>query len=191
MDSTTAQPNELRSQPARSVLLRLFTDVRTLASQEYDLVRTEFSSQTAPLSRVVVSWVALVAAGLLALICLTMAAVAGLAIEIGLPLSALAIGVVYTLATLLLVQRFQSTIKHATGAFAHTAKQLPKPRTTTKTLDEQAADIEWTRHRIEDSLTALERKADLGQPLRDTAFGVGALGVAVANIMRENGKTRA
>jgi len=149
---TTAQPNELRSQPARSVLLRLFTDVRTLASQEYELVKTEFSSQTAPLSRILVSGVALVAVGLLALICLTMAAIYGLAIEIGLPLSALVIGVVYTLAALVLVQRFQSTMKHATGGFSHTVKQLPRTRRTTKTLEEQSADIDWTRRRIEESL---------------------------------------
>jgi hypothetical protein len=67
---------------------------------------------------------------------------------------------------------------------------LPASPASAKTLEEQQADIAWTRRRIEETLTALEHKSDLLQPLRDTAVGVGALGVAVANIVREEKRTR-
>jgi uncharacterized membrane protein YqjE len=191
-NSTQAQPNQLRSQPARSILLRLFNDLGTLANQELSLVRTEIAQKRGPLVRAATSLGLAIAFGVVALICVSAALIAFLTAYLSLPLAALIVGAVYAIVAAIAASTVQRAI-HADGGLglSHSGSQLlPKSRPTTKTLGEQEADIAWTRRRIEETLTALERKSDLAQPLRDTAVGMGALGVAVANIVREDNKTR-
>jgi hypothetical protein len=179
-----AQPNQLRSQPARSLLLRLFNDLTSLVNSEYQLVRTELTEKRGAVTRALVSFGFAAALGLLALTCLTAANLSELSISLGLPLAALILAVAYGIVAAILALVVQRMI--AKDAVLHSAgRLLPKGRPTTKTVDEQEADIAWTRKRIEETLTALERKSDIVQPLRDAAVGMGALGVAVGNIVRE------
>jgi hypothetical protein len=191
-DYTQAQPNQLRSQPARSLLLRLFNDLGGLANQELALVKTEIAQKRGPLVRAATSLGFFVAFGLLALVCVTGALVAWLSSYLIFPIAALIVGVAYAVVAAIMGSSLQRAL-HVDGGLglSHSGSQLlPKSRPTTKTLGEQEADIAWTRRRIEETLTALERKSDLAQPLRDTAVGMGALGVAVANIVREDAKNR-
>jgi uncharacterized membrane protein YqjE len=179
-----AQPNQLRSQPARSLLLRLFNDISSLVNQEYQLVRTELIEKRGAVTRTALSFGFAAALGLLALACLTAAIVSGLSVSLGFPLAALIVAVAYAVVAAILGLLVQRMI--AKDAVFHTAGQLlPKGKPTTKTVEEQEADVIWTRKRIEETLTALERKSDIVQPLRDAAVGMGALGVAVTNIVRE------
>jgi hypothetical protein len=184
------QPNELRSQAARSLLLRLFNDLSSLAHQEYQLVKTEFVEKRGPIVRAGSSLALGAALGVLGLGCLTLAGVAALAIPLGVPLAALFVGVAYILVAAILGLFVQRSLETDGLTLTHASGQLPKSRPTTKSIAEQEADLVWTRRRIEESLTALERKSDLVQPLRDTAIGMGALGVAVANIVREDSRSR-
>jgi hypothetical protein len=184
------QPNELRSQPARSLLQRLFHDLSSLVHQEYQLVKTEVAEKRGPIFQAAGSLGLAAALGLLALGCVTVAIVAELSVSIGLPLAALIVGIAYALIAGILGLLFQRSLAADGLTLTHASGQLPKGRPTTKTIAEQEADIIWTRRRIEESLTALERKSDLVQPLRDTAVGMGALGVALANIVREDTKAR-
>jgi hypothetical protein len=185
-----AQPNELRSQAARSLLLRLFNDLGAMVKQEYQLVKTEVVQKRGLVRQAAFSLGFASAIGLLAATCLTVAIVAELAIPLGLPLAALIVGVAYGIIAAILGFVFRRMLVSEGLAFSHATGQLPKPLPTTKTLDEQEADLAWTRRRIEETLTALERKSDLGTPLRDAAVGMGALSVAVANIVRAEAKTR-
>jgi putative superfamily III holin-X len=186
-----AQPNELRTQPARSLLLRLFRDVTTLAVQEYQLARTELGAHQRVVTRLAwAAWFA-VALGTLALGALTVAGVAALALTVGLPLAALIFGVVYAAIAVGVTAYVQREIARGTDLILpRTTAQFPKQKPSPKSLDEQESSLAWTRHLVEEDLAALERKSDLVQPLRDTAVGVGALGVAVANIVRENAAAR-
>jgi hypothetical protein len=186
----TPQPNELRAQAARSLLLRLFNDLSSLAHQEYQLLKTEFVEKRGPIVRAGSSLALGAAFGMLGLGCLTLAGVAALAIPLGVPLAALFVGVAFILVAAILALLFQRSLETDGLTLTHASGQLPKSRPTTKTIAEQEADLVWTRRRIEESLTALERKSDLVQPLRDTAIGMGALGVAVANIVREDARSR-
>jgi Putative Actinobacterial Holin-X, holin superfamily III len=187
------QPNQLRSQAAKSLLLRLFTDLGGLANQEFQLVKTEITQKRGPLVRAVNSLVFAIAFGLVALVCVSLALIGWLSVYVGLPLAALILGLVYAVIAAVTGNMFQKSLTTDGGlGLSHTGGQLlPKSKATTKTIGEQEADIAWTRRRIEETLTALEHKSDLAQPLRDSALGMGALGVAVANIVRVDGKTRA
>jgi hypothetical protein len=187
---STPQPNELRSQGARSLLLRLFNDLSTLVSQEYQLVKTEVAQKRGPMVRAGSSLAISGALGVLGLACLTVAGVSELAIPLGLPLAALLAGIPYLLVAAILGLLFWRSFTSDQLTLTHASGQLPKSRPSTKTIAEQEADLIWTRRRIEETLTALDRKSDLVQPLRDTAFGMGALGVAVANIVREDAGRR-
>jgi uncharacterized membrane protein YqjE len=193
MDGTNfnAQPNELRSQPARSILMRLFGDVTSLVNQEYQLVRTELGQKRGAMGRAAVSGALAVALGLLALVCVTVAVIAELAIALGLAYAALVVAVLYAVIAFVLAQQVQRGISSDRLSLTHAAGQIPKTAPSTKTIPEQLADLDWTRRRIDETLTALERKNDLVQPLRDTAVGMGALGVAVANIVRADAKAAA
>jgi len=191
VETRYAQPNELRSQPARSLLLRLFDDLTGLMNLEYQLVKTEITQQHGVVARAAQAFGWSLAFALVAVACLAGAAIAELAAPLGLPLAAVAVGLVTAIVAFvlrLMVMRtgreVASSLGHASGRF------LPASPASAKTLEEQQADIAWTRRRIEETLTALEHKSDLLQPLRDTAVGVGALGVAVANIVREEKRTR-
>jgi uncharacterized membrane protein YqjE len=187
-----AQPNELRSQAARSLLIRLFRDIVDLAQEEYDLVRTELAQKRGGFVRATWSFVFALALGALALVCLTAAAVAELAIAIGLPLAALAVGLVLAVvAAVLAVVLRRAVAPGGDLVLTHTSAQLAHTdRPVTKTLDEQTATIAWTRRHLEETLAALERKSDLVKPIRDTAVNMGALSLALANIVREDAKTR-
>jgi len=184
------QPNELRSQAARSLLSRLFHDLSNLVGQEYQLVKTELAQKRGSIVRATWSLAFAAALGLVGLVFLTVAGVSALAITLGLPLAALLAGAAYVLLAAILGHLVRRSVETDGLALTHASGQLPKSRPTTKTIAEQEADLVWTRRRIEESLTALERKNDLVQPLRDTAIGMGALGVAVANIVREDTRPR-
>jgi uncharacterized membrane protein YqjE len=185
------QPNELGSQPARSILVRLFGDVSRLLNQEYQLVRTEIGEKRGAMGRAIVSGAFVVALGLLALLCVTVAVIAELAIALGVAYAALVVAALYAVIAFVLGQQLQRGLTSDRLSLTHTGGQIPKSALSKKTIPEQLADLDWTRRRIDETLTALERKNDLVQPLRDTAVGVGALGVAVANIVRADAKAAA
>jgi uncharacterized membrane protein YqjE len=193
MDATSfnAQPNELRSQPARSILMRLFGDLTSLLNQEYQLVRTELGQKRGAMGRAALSGGLAIALGLLALVCVTVAAIAELATSLGVAYAALVVGALYAVVAFVLMQSLQRAFASDRISLTHSTDQLPKTAASTKTIAEQEADLDWTRRRIDETLTALERKNDLMQPLRDTAVGMGALGVAVANIVRADAKAAA
>jgi uncharacterized membrane protein YqjE len=193
MDGTNfnAQPNELRSQPARSILMRLFGDMSSLVHQEFQLVRTELGQKRGAMGRAAVAGVLAVQLGLLALVCVTVAVVAELSVALGLAYAALVVAVLYAAIAFVLARQVRRGLASEQLLLTTSGGQLPKSAPSTKTIPEQLADLDWTRRRIDETLTALERKNDLVQPLRDTAVGVGALGVAVANIVRADAKAAA
>ena len=182
-----AQLNELRAQPARSLLQRLFADLIALVGEEYRLVRTELTQKRGSIVRALWSSAFSAVFGIVALVCLTVAGVAALSVSIGLPLAALAFGVAYAIVAVALAVAFRRMFA-ADGdlGMPHAkARLFPARHESPKTLQEQEADIEWTRRRVSETLSGLRRKSDLAQPLRDVAFGVGGLAVAVTNIARE------
>jgi|ERR1700722_12845208 len=186
-----AQPNELRAQPARSLLLRLFRDVSTLVAQEYQLARSELAEQHGVVTRLAwAAWFAL-SLGTLALAALTVAGIAQLSLAVGLPLAALIFGILFVVIAAVVAAYVQRAVARGTDLILpRTTAQFPKQMPSPKTIDEQESSLAWTRHLVEEDLAALERKSDLVQPLRDTAVGMGALGVAVANIVRESAAAR-
>jgi hypothetical protein len=54
------------------------------------------------------------------------------------------------------------------------------------TLEDRQARVEWERKQIEQTIAALERRKDIIGPMRDTALGLGSLGVAL-NAMARGG----
>jgi hypothetical protein len=52
------------------------------------------------------------------------------------------------------------------------------------TLKGRRSRVEWSREQIGQTLAALERKTDLVGPIRDTALGLGSLGVTLSSIVR-------
>jgi hypothetical protein len=176
----TAQPNELRAQTAKVLLNRLYRNLSELVADEVDLAKAESHALTAAAREFAIS----IVCGVLALACLSVSAIVLLASATGLWIAALIVAGIYAIvgATLRLIAR--EHFQRATDTMFSGLRAVLKPSDADLTLDERRARVEWTRQQVAQTMTALEQKTDLIAPLRDTALGFGAMGVALSAIAR-------
>jgi hypothetical protein len=175
---------ELRARNAKSLLQRLYRDVSTLVSEEVDLAKSEAKHRGALAMTAVRTFAFSIACGLLALICLTTCIVAALANVMSVWLAALIVGAAYVAAAFILRATASRALASATEPALSKLNVLLSPVDDGVTLTDRLARIDWTRSQVEQTLAALEHKTDLVAPMRDTALGLGSLGVAVSAIVR-------
>jgi len=76
----------------------------------------------------------------------------------------------------------------AAEPLSSTIGEVLRPPRGAATEEELRLRIEGTRRHLDQTLSALEHKSDLVGPLRDTALGLGSLGIAVSSIVRSAGE---
>jgi hypothetical protein len=169
--TTKPHPYELRAQPTKALLQRLYRDISTLAVEEVALGRIELAQRSTLAIGVVRSVAISTACGVLALACLGACAIGALALVVGLWGAALIVATVFLLAA----AAFGVSARYA---FARAVAPLPG----TQQLREHA---DWSRHKVEVTIAALEHKRDVVTPIRDTALGLSSLGVALGAMAAE------
>jgi hypothetical protein len=178
-------PYELRARTAKSLLQRLGRELSTLAADEADLAKLEVVHRAGIAATGLRTLTLSMACGLLALACASVAAVVGLATLTFLWLAALIVAGLYVVAALVLRAAARRALARATEPAASSLCALvTSVKKDSLTLDERRARVQWTREQIGQTLAALERKTDLVAPIRDTALGLGSLGVTLVSIAR-------
>ncbi len=183
-ETKPAHHYELRARNAKSLLQRLYRDVSTLVAEEVDLAKSEAKHRGAIAMTAARTFAFSVACALLALICLSAGVIAALAAVMPVWLAAVILAAVYVAAALILRAAAGRAIVQATEPALSKLDVLLSPVEGSGTFAERQARIEWTRGQIDQTMRALEHKTDLVAPLRDTALGLGSLGVAVSAIVR-------
>ena len=182
-DTKPVHHYELRARNGKSLLQRLYRDVSTLVAEEVDLAKSEAKQRGAIGLTAVRTFAFSIACALLALVCLSACAIAALATVTSVWLAALVLGVIYVAAAFILRAAAGRALMHATEPALSKLNLFFSP-VEGDTLAERQARIDVTRRQVDETMRALEHKTDLVAPLRDTAFGLGSLGVAVSAIVR-------
>jgi hypothetical protein len=78
------------------------------------------------------------------------------------------------------------TLARATEPALSKLNVLLSPVKDSGTLAERRARIEWSQRQVDQTITALSHKTDILSLLRETAFGLGSLGVAVSALVRND-----
>jgi hypothetical protein len=178
------QPSDLRARSAKALLGRLYRDISTLVEQEVELAKAE-AVERGRIAVVAARSFSLSAVfGVLGLACLSACAVAALAALTGLWAAALIVGAAYGIAALVFAAAGRKMFAKATEPALGKLDALLRPVDESVTVAERHARLEWTRLQIQQSMSALERKTDIVAPLRDTALGLGSLGVSLSAIVR-------
>lgn len=178
----TTQPNELRAQTAKVLLNRLYRNLSELVADEVDLAKAESHELTAAAKEFAIA----TACAAFALACVSVSAIAFLAGSVGLWLAALIVAAVYAIVGAVLRLNAREHFGRATDAMFSGLRVLVKPGDADLTLEERRARVEWTRKQVAETMTALEQKTDVIAPLRDTALGLGSMGVALSAIARSD-----
>lgn len=175
---------ELGAQPAKSLLQRLFREAASLITQEADLIKAEAAERWTEAVGAAKSFVLAGTCGLLALVCLSACAITLLTIVIGFWAATLVVGLLYGVATVALAMTAVRTVTRMSRPFRSTLGALLKPPRADLTIVERESRVESTRDQVGQTIAALERKTDLVSPIRDTALGLGSLGVTLGAIAR-------
>jgi len=189
-EETAAHPYELRAQPSKALLQRLYRDVGALAMEEIELAKLEMHQRGAIAVAALRGLAFSAAFGTVALAAMTTCVIAALAYVIPLWLAALVAGVIDLAIALALGVLARQRLALLTEPLRSTIGALVGPPRANATPDELRSRIELTRRRLDETLSALERKTDLVAPMRDTALGLGSLGVALAAIVRSDKESR-
>jgi len=182
--SQSAHPYELRARSAKALLQRLFGDVTLLVQEEVDLAKAEAAERGAIAVTASRSLALSLACGLLALACLSACLIALLAIVTGLWLAALIVAAALGIAAFVLGQTAKRGFDLITRPALSKLNALFVPAASGGSIAERHARVEWTRRRLQQTTAALEQKSDLLSPMRDTALGIGSMGVALNAIVR-------
>ena len=121
---------------------------------------------------------------LLALGCASVCAIAALALVTSVWISALIVAAGYAIAALALRGLAVHTFARATEPALSKLQGILAPLGDGASIAERQARVEWTRRQVKQTTAALERRGDLLSPIRDTAFGLGSIGVTLAAIAR-------
>ena len=166
----TVRPYELRAQNAKVLLRRLYRELAALIMEEAGLAKAAASERACTAAVALRGFVCSFVCAVLGLASVSACAIVGIAVVAPLWLAALVVGAVYIVAAL---------------AFGSWARRRFVKFTEPLVSPEHRSRLELARRQIDETIAALERKTDLLPPLRDTALGLGSLGVAVAAIVRE------
>jgi Flp pilus assembly protein TadB len=190
-EEKTVHPYELRARTAKSLLQRLSREFSSLATEEVDLAKVEII-QRAGIAAIGLRGLAIsTACGLLALACLTVAAIVALAIVTSVWVAALIVAALYAIAALVLGASARRVLERATEpAASNLCALVASVKADKLTLEERRSRVESSREQIGQTLAALERKTDLVAPIRDTALGLGSLGVTLSSIVRAGNSER-
>jgi len=184
LNQEPARPYEVRAQPSKTLLQRLYRDVSALAMNEIELAKVEMHDRGG------IALEALRGFGLSAIFALVGAAsvaacaIAALALVVALWLAALIVGAVALAIAFAAARMSQARLAGITEPLRSTIGYLIGPPNGKLTMDELRSRAEIDRRRIDETLSALEQKTDLVTPMRDTALGLGSLGVAIGAIVR-------
>jgi|HubBroStandDraft_4_1064222.scaffolds.fasta_scaffold00011_57 hypothetical protein len=183
-EETTVRPYELRAQPTKTLLQRLYRDVSDLAKEEIELTKIEVHERAGILSVATRGFAFAAFCGVVGVGALATFAIAALAYVVTVWLAALIVAVVLLGVAFAAAKSSQRRLADVAAPLRSTIGTLVGPPTGKKTLAELRSQIEFTRRHLDETLSALENKTDLVAPVRDTAFGLGSLGVAVSAIVR-------
>jgi Putative Actinobacterial Holin-X, holin superfamily III len=184
LEAKTSHPYELRARSAKALLQRLLGDVSTLVKEEVDLAKAEAAERGAIAATAARSFGLALACGLLAVACVGAGVIAALATVVSLWLAALIVAVVFAAASFALSRLAAGSFERATKPALSKLNALLTPAVSGGTLEERHARVDWTRRRLQQTTSALEQKSDLLSPIRDTALGIGSMGVALNAIVR-------
>lgn len=176
----TSNDHELHAQTAKVLLKRLYRNLSELVADEVDLAKAESHALRTAARSFAISLVC----GGLAIACLSVCAIALLTNVVSLWVAALLVATVYAIAGLVLRLIAGRHFEHVADSMQSALQALAKPVDPDLTLDERRARAEWTRKQVAETIAALEQKTDVVAPLRDTAFGLGSMGVALGAIAR-------
>jgi ABC-type multidrug transport system fused ATPase/permease subunit len=185
----TIHPYELRARSTKGLLQRLLAEVSTLVREEGELAKAEAAERGAIAAVAARSFAFAAAFGLLALGCVTVCVIAALALVVNLWAAALIVSAVYAVAAFALRSVAMRTFARATEPALSKLQSILMPPSDGATIAERHARVEWTRRQVQQTTAALERKSDLLSPMRDTALGLGSIGVALGAIVR-SGETK-
>jgi hypothetical protein len=125
------------------------------------------------------------ACGLLALACVSVAAIVGLATVTFVWVAALIVAALYAVGAFVFGASARRALARATEPAASNLCALATSvKADRLTLKERRSRVEWSRDQFEQTVAALERKTDLVAPIRDTALGLGSLAVTLSSIVR-------
>ncbi|HLX26220.1 MAG TPA: phage holin family protein [Candidatus Cybelea sp.] len=190
-EEKVVHPYELRSRTANALLQRLYRDVASLVVEEVDLAKVEVAQRSGILARAAREFALSAAFGLLALGCLAACAIAVIAIVTAFWLAALTVGVLFIVAALAFRVAARRAVADATKpASSKVWAFLTSADTDGVTIAERESRVEWARRQVAQDVAALEQKTDLLAPIRDTALGLGSLGVAMSAIARSQSRDR-
>ncbi|HEX3370291.1 MAG TPA: phage holin family protein [Candidatus Cybelea sp.] len=184
LEETTTHPYELRAQSAKVLLGRLYRDVSGLVAEEVELAKLEIHERASRALGGLRTLSISLACATVAMASLAGCAVAVLTLVMPLWLAALIVGVVFSVAALALAAASRKTFAVAAEPFSSMIGEAIGPARGAATEEELRLRIETTRRHLDQTLRALEHKSDLVGPLRDTALGLGSLGIAVSSIVR-------
>jgi ABC-type multidrug transport system fused ATPase/permease subunit len=179
-----SHPYELRARSAKALLQRLLGDVSTLVQEEVDLAKAEAAERGAIAAVAARSFGFSLAFGLLAIACVSAAAIAALSLVVAFWIASLIVAAVFGVAAFALQKSAAGTFERATKPALSRLNTLLTPAVSGGTLEERHARLDWTKRRMQQTTAALEQKSDLLSPMRDTALGIGSMGVALNAIVR-------
>lgn len=183
-------PYELRAQPSKALLQRLYRDVRALIAEEVELAKLEVHERLKTGYRAVSGVALSVGLALIALGCFAACAIAALALTTGLWLAALIVGAIVGVAAFAFARWARQQFAEAAEPLRSMVGKFVGPSSAGLTAGELESRIESTRRHLDETLSALEHKTDLVVPMRDTALGLGSLGIAVSAIVRGDRENR-
>jgi len=184
-EEKTVHPYELSARTAKSLLRRLSREFSSLVADEVDLAKLEIIYR-AGIAAIGLRGLAIsMACGLLALACVSVAAIVGLATVTFVWVAALIVAALYAVGAFVFGASARRALARATEPAASNLCALATSvKADRLTLKERRSRVEWSRDQVEQTVAALERKTDLVAPIRDTALGLGSLAVTLSSIVR-------
>ncbi|HEX4012503.1 MAG TPA: phage holin family protein [Candidatus Cybelea sp.] len=186
LSETPPRPYELRAQPTKSLLQRLYRDVSLLASEELEVAKVEVRDRGTAGLQALRGLTLSMACAVVAMASFAACAIAALVFVVALWLAALIVGVAFIVAAIVLATLARQQAARAAQPMVSAIGKIAGRSDAGETIEQRQSRIELARREIAATLAALENKSDLVGPLRDTAFGLGSLGIAVAAIVRNN-----
>jgi len=181
---TAARPYELRAQSSRALLQRLYRELSALIGEEAELAKVEIRDRTTLAFEAMLGFAISAALALVATVSLAACAIVALAYVMPLWLAALIVGAAGLALAFVIAALARRPLARATEPMSSTLAVMLRPARVSVTPADRRVRIESERRRVEGTIAALEQKKDLVSPIRDTALGLGSLGVALASIVR-------
>ncbi len=181
---TAARPYELRAQSSRALLQRLYRELSALVAEEAELAKVEIRERATLALEAMFGFAISAALALVAAASLAACATVALAYLMPLWLAALLVGAAGLALALVTAALARRPLVRAAEPMSSTLAALLRPARVSVTPADRRVRIESERRRVEETIAALEQKKDLVAPIRDTALGLGSLGVALGSIVR-------